>query len=62
MFAFDPVLELAGHVSGVFADFKHGDDDDFNGDLLGGRCAAEHGGEYGKLGCAHTRMVARVCG
>jgi hypothetical protein len=31
MIALDPVLKLAGLVAGVFADFKHGDDDDFYG-------------------------------
>ena len=30
--AFDPVLELAGSVAGVFAGLKHGDDDNFDGD------------------------------
>jgi hypothetical protein len=38
MIALDPVLEFAGLVACVLADFKHGDDDDLDldGALLGG--------------------------
>jgi len=41
------VLELAGCVAGVFADFEHGDDDYFDRDLLGvqGQCCEEREGE-----------------
>jgi hypothetical protein len=31
----DPVLKFAGFVAGVVADFKGGDDDDFDGDRDG---------------------------
>ncbi len=36
--AFDPVLKLAGRITGVVADLEHGDHDDFHRDANGRRC------------------------
>jgi hypothetical protein len=44
MIPFNPVLKLAGLVAGVFANFKHGDYDDFYGDGEGLR-DGEGGGD-----------------
>jgi len=35
MVALNPVLKLTRFVAGVFADFKHGDNDNFYGDGVG---------------------------
>jgi hypothetical protein len=34
MIALDPILQLAGLIAGVFAQFEHGDDNDFDGNGL----------------------------
>ena len=43
MIALDPVLKFARRVAAVVADFKHGDDDDFDGDWLCCLCEAAKG-------------------
>ena len=56
MIALDPVLEFAGLIAGVLADFKHGDDDDLDldGARLGGRDRGEgeESQQAGKTSCA----------
>jgi hypothetical protein len=47
MIALNPVLQLSGLIAGVLANFKHGDDDDFDGNGLRLRCAVVgNGGEH----------------
>ena len=56
MIALDPVLEFAGLVAGVLADFEHGDDDDLDRDgaRLGGcdGCEGEEPQQAGETSSA----------